>query len=112
VRLTVVLASLVIAALSLGGCASGTATSGTQAYASANAKNKNKNKQAAVRDPWTMQTPFGVFYSQVPRQRVAYNTGHGRGTIGVDTPNRYLYYVLGDNEAIRYSIAVGQEGYG
>jgi len=110
VRLTVVLTALVIAALSLGGCASGTATSGTQAYASANSK--NKNKQTVARDPWTMPTPFGVFYSQVPRQRVAYKTGQARGTIVVDTSDRYLYYVLGDNEAIRYSIAVGQEGYG
>jgi len=108
VRFIVVLTSLVIAALSLGGCASGTTTSGTQAYASA----KTKNRQAAVRDPWTMRTPFGVFYSQVPRQRVAYKTSQARGTIVIDTPNRYLYYVLGDNEAIRYSIAVGEEGYG
>jgi lipoprotein-anchoring transpeptidase ErfK/SrfK len=111
VRLTVVLASLIIAAFSLGGCAAGGATGGAQAYASASTKKSAKN-QVAVRDPWTMRTPFGVFYSEVPRQTVSYRTSQAPGTIIVDTPSRYLYYVLGDNEAIRYSIAVGQEGYG
>ena len=113
-RLTVVLASLIIAALSLGGCASGGATSGAQAYASASTKKttNTKTKQANVRDPWNMWTPFGIVYSQVPRQSMSYKTGQAPGTIIVDTHSRYLYYVLGNNEAIRYSIAVGQEGYG
>ena len=59
-----------------------------------------------------MQTPFGLFYSEVPRQQVAYQSSASPGTIIVDTKNRYLYYVLGNNQAMRYSIAVGMEGYG
>jgi len=108
VKLTVVLASLVIAALSLGGCAANTATNGAQAYASAN----TQNKQASARDPWTMRTPFGILYSEVPRQQVSYKSNQTPGTIVVDTKQRYLFYVLGNNQALRYSIAVGQEGYG
>jgi lipoprotein-anchoring transpeptidase ErfK/SrfK len=114
VKQTVVLASLIIAALSLGGCVSSGATSGAQAYASTSTKQSAgpRNKQANIRDPWTIRTPFGVLYSQVPRQRVAYKTSQAPGTIVVNTRSRYLYYVLGHNEALRYSIAVGQEGYG
>jgi lipoprotein-anchoring transpeptidase ErfK/SrfK len=108
VRTAVVLASLIIASLALGGCAYNTASSGTQAYASAN----TQNKQARSAEPWSMRTPFGYIYNQLPRQRVAYKTSQRPGTIIVDTPKRSLYYVLGDNEAIRYRIAVGQEGYG
>lgn len=108
VRTPVVLASLLIASLALGGCAYNTASSGTQAYASAN----TRNKQARGGEAWSMRTPFGYIYSQMPRQRVAYKTSQRPGTIIVDTPKRSLYYVLGSNEAIRYRIAVGQEGYG
>jgi len=59
-----------------------------------------------------MQTPFGLFYSEVPRQQVAYQSSASPGTIVVDTRSRYLYFVLGNNQAMRYSIAVGMEGYG
>jgi lipoprotein-anchoring transpeptidase ErfK/SrfK len=59
-----------------------------------------------------MRTPFGILYSQVPRQQVSYKTSQAPGTIVVDTRERYLYYVLGDNQAIRYSVAVGEEGTG
>ena len=102
----VVLASLLVAALALGGCSA--TTSGTQAYASA----PRAAAKTGARDPWTLQTPFGVFYSEVPRQEVAYQTNQPPGSIIVDTPNRYLYYVLGHGQALRYSIAVGAEGYG
>jgi lipoprotein-anchoring transpeptidase ErfK/SrfK len=33
------------------------------------------------------------------------------GTIVVDTPNRYLYFVMADNKSIRYGIGVGREGF-
>ncbi len=48
----------------------------------------------------------------MPRQQVAYQSNQSPGTIIVDTKNRYLYYILGNNQAMRYSIAVGVEGYG
>ena len=42
---------------------------------------------------------------------VAYNTSEAPGTIVIDTPNTYLYYVLGGGRAIRYGIGVGREGF-
>jgi lipoprotein-anchoring transpeptidase ErfK/SrfK len=111
VKISVVLASVVVAGVALGGCASNQASNGTQAYASAGHGPQIAAK-TSDRDPWTMQTPFGLFYSEVPRQQVAYQSSASPGTIIVDTKNRYLYFVLGNNQAMRYSIAVGMEGYG
>jgi lipoprotein-anchoring transpeptidase ErfK/SrfK len=45
------------------------------------------------------------------RQVVAYDTREAPGTIVVDTPHTYLYYVLGQGRAIRYGIGVGREGF-
>jgi hypothetical protein len=45
------------------------------------------------------------------RQTVSYATSEAPGTIIIDTPNTYLYYVLGGGKAIRYGIGVGREGF-
>jgi lipoprotein-anchoring transpeptidase ErfK/SrfK len=45
------------------------------------------------------------------RQVVNYTTREAPGTIIIDTPNTYLYYVLGNGQAIRYGIGVGREGF-
>ncbi|MFL5065302.1 MAG: L,D-transpeptidase, partial [Xanthobacteraceae bacterium] len=45
------------------------------------------------------------------RQTVSYSGPEAPGTIIVDTPNTYLYYVLGGGKAIRYGIGVGREGF-
>jgi lipoprotein-anchoring transpeptidase ErfK/SrfK len=45
------------------------------------------------------------------RQIVEFRTTEATGTIIVDTPNTYLYYVLGGGRAIRYGIGVGREGF-
>jgi lipoprotein-anchoring transpeptidase ErfK/SrfK len=45
------------------------------------------------------------------RQIVNYPTREPVGTIVVDTPNTYLYYVLGGGKAMRYGIGVGREGF-
>jgi lipoprotein-anchoring transpeptidase ErfK/SrfK len=45
------------------------------------------------------------------RQIVAYNGNEAPGTIIIDTPHTYLYYVLGQGRAIRYGIGVGREGF-
>src|SRR6202012_3504127 len=45
------------------------------------------------------------------RQIVAYPTREAAGTVIIDTPNTYLYYVLGGGQAIRYGIGVGREGF-
>ena len=45
------------------------------------------------------------------RQIVNYPTREAAGTVIIDTPNTYLYYVLGNGQAIRYGIGVGREGF-
>ncbi|MBR1088189.1 L,D-transpeptidase [Bradyrhizobium manausense] len=45
------------------------------------------------------------------RQTVSYSTREAPGTIIIDTPNTYLYYVLGGGQAIRYGIGVGRDGF-
>jgi lipoprotein-anchoring transpeptidase ErfK/SrfK len=45
------------------------------------------------------------------RQVVNYPTTEAAGTVIVDTPHTYLYYVLGNGQAIRYGIGVGREGF-
>jgi lipoprotein-anchoring transpeptidase ErfK/SrfK len=45
------------------------------------------------------------------RQEVSFATKEPAGTIVVDTPNTYLYYVLGNGRAIRYGVRVGRDGF-
>jgi lipoprotein-anchoring transpeptidase ErfK/SrfK len=49
--------------------------------------------------------------SRFKRQIVDYRTSEAPGTVIVDTPHTYLYYVLGGGKAIRYGIGVGREGF-
>lgn len=45
------------------------------------------------------------------RQLVDYPTNQPAGTIVIDTPNTYLYLVMGHGKALRYGIGVGREGF-
>ena len=45
------------------------------------------------------------------RQLVDYTTKEPAGTLIIDTPNTYLYLVLGKGKAMRYGIGVGREGF-
>jgi lipoprotein-anchoring transpeptidase ErfK/SrfK len=45
------------------------------------------------------------------KQLVDYNTKEPAGTLIVDTPNTYLYLILGNGKAIRYGVRVGREGF-
>jgi lipoprotein-anchoring transpeptidase ErfK/SrfK len=45
------------------------------------------------------------------RQVVDYRSNELPGTIVIDTPNTYLYLVLGNGRAMRYGIGVGREGF-
>jgi lipoprotein-anchoring transpeptidase ErfK/SrfK len=45
------------------------------------------------------------------RQEVAYPTNQPAGTVIIDTPNTYLYYVLGNGRAMRYGVGVGRDGF-
>src|SRR5947209_8510044 len=44
------------------------------------------------------------------RQVVDYRSSEAPGTIIIDTPNTYLYLVMGNGKAMRYGIGVGREG--
>ena len=48
---------------------------------------------------------------QYRRTLVDYHTKEPAGTIIVDTPNTYLYLVLGNGKALRYGVGVGREGF-
>ena len=49
--------------------------------------------------------------SHLQRRLVNYPTREAPGTIIIDTPNTYLYFVLGNGKALRYGIGVGREGF-
>ena len=49
--------------------------------------------------------------ARLKRQIVGYATREAPGTVIIDTPNTYLYYVLGNGQALRYGIGVGRDGF-
>jgi lipoprotein-anchoring transpeptidase ErfK/SrfK len=49
--------------------------------------------------------------AQFRRTLVDYHTKEPAGTIIIDTPNTYLYLVLGNGKALRYGVGVGREGF-
>jgi lipoprotein-anchoring transpeptidase ErfK/SrfK len=55
-------------------------------------------------------------HGQVPgdfqRQIVPFRTSEAPGTIVIDSDRHFLYFVLGDFQAMRYGIGVGREGFG
>jgi lipoprotein-anchoring transpeptidase ErfK/SrfK len=55
--------------------------------------------------------PYRSVTLPVPYQRslVEFPRKEAPGSIVIDTDARYLYYVLADNKAIRYGVAVGEE---
>jgi lipoprotein-anchoring transpeptidase ErfK/SrfK len=48
---------------------------------------------------------------QFRRQLVDFSTTEPAGTVIIDTPNTYLYLVMGNGKALRYGIGVGREGF-
>ena len=48
---------------------------------------------------------------ELRRTMVDYRGKENAGTIIVDTPNKFLYFVMGDGKAMRYGIGVGREGF-
>jgi lipoprotein-anchoring transpeptidase ErfK/SrfK len=54
------------------------------------------------------QRPFDPRFE---KQEVEYHTKEGRGTIVIDTPNKFLYLVEGEGHALRYGIGVGKPGF-
>jgi len=48
---------------------------------------------------------------RLQKQIVDYPSREAAGTVIIDTPHTYLYYVLGGGKAIRYGIGVGRQGF-
>jgi len=57
------------------------------------------------------QGPAKELPPNLRRQLVNYVTTEPAGTLIIDTPNTYLYLVLGRGKAMRYGIGVGREGF-
>jgi lipoprotein-anchoring transpeptidase ErfK/SrfK len=49
---------------------------------------------------------------QYQAQVVSFPTAEAPGTIIIDTANKFLYFVMKDELAIRYGVGVGREGFG
>ncbi|OYU91472.1 MAG: L,D-transpeptidase [Bradyrhizobiaceae bacterium PARB1] len=52
-----------------------------------------------------------VMPERLRRAEVTYVSNQAPGTIVIDTGNTQLYYILGNNRAIRYGVGVGREGF-
>jgi lipoprotein-anchoring transpeptidase ErfK/SrfK len=57
------------------------------------------------------QGPPQKLPANLQRQMVDFKTKEPAGTIIIDTPNTYLYLILGHGKAMRYGIGVGREGF-
>ena len=55
--------------------------------------------------------PYDKMDGRFRRQRVVNRTGMQPGTIMVDPRNHHAYYVLSQDEAVRYGIGVGKAGF-
>lgn len=73
--------------------------------------NYRRQALAAPEPTFRRRLRSGPVHPKFNRQEVAYPTKRRRGTIVVDTPNRFLYYVLGNGRAMRYGIGVGRPGF-
>jgi lipoprotein-anchoring transpeptidase ErfK/SrfK len=57
------------------------------------------------------QGPRKELPARFHRQIVNFTTNEPAGTIVIDTPNTYLYLILGNGKAIRYGVGVGRDGF-
>ena len=67
---------------------------------------------SVIRDPARSEDQDTVALpARLQRQVVDYPTREAPGTVIIDTPHTYLYFVLGHGKAIRYGIGVGRDGF-
>jgi lipoprotein-anchoring transpeptidase ErfK/SrfK len=90
-----------------------TGTVRTPSYAPPPAAAQNRDAVIAALPPDEQPEtgPRKELPPQFRRQLVDYVTREPAGTIVIDTPNTYLYLVLGNNKAMRYGVGVGREGF-
>lgn len=78
---------------------------------STNAPNHVANYAAVPDEKFPLKAmPLDKVKPELRRQEVAYAGPHKAGTIVVNTPERRLYYVLGEGRAMRYGVGVGRDG--
>ena len=101
------------AALVLAGAAFWTTTAQSQVLAMSMDRNSGSTyREAAPAHSVSGGTDITAeMPARLRRQVVNYSTSEAPGTIIIDTPNTYLYFVLGDGKAIRYGIGVGRQGF-
>lgn len=59
----------------------------------------------------TMAPAQPAMDARYEKQMVSYQGKEGPGTVIVDTPNKFLYLVQGNGQALRYGIGVGRPGF-
>ncbi|NMG40635.1 L,D-transpeptidase family protein [Chelativorans sp. ZYF759] len=83
--------------------AAGCATSGADTFVTAYGPRREEPFPLSALSPNEVKP-------ELRRQLVDYETRHPKGTIVVDTPDKRLYYVMGDGKAMRYGVGVGRAG--
>ncbi|MCT7378322.1 L,D-transpeptidase [Chelativorans salis] len=69
------------------------------------------NYAALTDEPFPVNAiPLSQIRPELRRTEVAFGGDYSPGTVVVNTPERRLYYVLGNGRAIRYGIGAGREG--
>ena len=90
------------------------ATDETPAYlppASLREQPAARSSREAAEDASQEELSQGDLPANLRRQVVDYPTQEPAGTVVIDTPHTYLYYVLGGGRAVRYGIGIGREGF-
>jgi lipoprotein-anchoring transpeptidase ErfK/SrfK len=77
----------------------------------ADAQNGRYLDQQVANSGGFFQRLFGIGSSPVPRAVVPFETRERPGTVIINTPERRLYLVLGNGQALRYGIGVGRIGF-
>ena len=106
-RRTAAFAVLAIGAIAL----SGTAAAAPQPLFSLSLTPSIQPAPPQVQAPSEDESVVTELPARLKRQIVSYATREAPGTVIIDTPNTYLYYVLGGGQAIRYGIGVGRDGF-
>jgi lipoprotein-anchoring transpeptidase ErfK/SrfK len=103
-----------LSTISLGTLIAATAFSGAQAqqaYAYARPQNPYYGQPQYAPTVEAAPDQDAQLDPRFQRQIVNFPTREAPGTVIVDTTNTFLYYVLGNGQAIRYGIGVGREGF-
>ncbi len=72
---------------------------------------EQRSRVAALPPDYQAEEGPAEISAHLRRQLVRYHGREPAGTIVIDTPNTFLYFVLGNGQAIRYGIGVGREGF-